>query len=100
MRTFILTFFILMTISGATYADTIHAGVNGMVCAFCATGVEKSFQAQPAVETVKVDLEAKAVTITTKEGQDLDDGTVKKIITNAGYTVTEIKREKNNAVKK
>lgn len=100
MRTFILTLAALMTISGATYADTIHAGVNGMVCAFCATGVEKSFQAQPAVETVKVDLEAKVVTIKTKDGQDIEDAKVKKIITDAGYTVTEIKREKNDAVKK
>ena len=100
MRAFILTFAALMIISGATYADTIHAGVNGMVCAFCATGVEKSFQAQPAVDTVKVDLEAKAVTITTKDGQDIDDAKVKRIITDAGYTVTEIKREKNDAVKK
>lgn len=100
MRTFILTFAAIMAISGATYADTIHARVNGMVCAFCATGVEKSFQAQPSVETVKVDLEAKAVTITTKDGKNIDDEKVKKIITDAGYTVTEIKREKNNAVKK
>lgn len=100
MRTFILTFAALMTISGVSYADTIHAGVNGMVCAFCATGVEKSFKAQPSVETVKVDLEKKLVTIKTKDGQDIDDGTVKKIITDAGYTVTEIKREKNNAIKK
>ena len=30
--------------------------VKGMVCAFCATGIEKTFRKQPEVESVKVDL--------------------------------------------
>ena len=79
--------------AGAAQAETILASVKGMVCAFCATGIEKSFRKQPAVETVKVDLEKKLVTLNTKQNQTMDDQTIKKVISDAGYTVTEIKRQ-------
>ena len=83
-----------MTISGTAYAGTITASVNGLVCAFCATGIEKTFKKQSAVDQVKVDLENKRVTIDTKPGQDLDDATITKLLTNSGYSVTGITRGK------
>ncbi len=97
MRTFLLTFTALMTLSSAAYAETIKASVNGMVCAFCVTGIEKTFKSQPAVDTIKVDLDTKIVTITTKKNQNIDDVTVKKLIADAGYAVTGIVRENGNA---
>lgn len=84
----------IVMLSGAAYAETIKATVKGLVCSFCATGIEKTFKAQPSVEHVKVDLESKLVTVGTKEGQTMDDATVTKLITDAGYTVTNISREK------
>ncbi len=78
--------------ASAAFAENIQVSVNGMVCAFCATGIEKTFNAQPAVSQVKVDLDNKLVTIDTKPKQSLDDATVTKLITDAGYTVTGIKR--------
>ena len=75
-------------------ADTIKATVNGMVCGFCATGIEKTFKAQQEVKTVNVDLQNKLVTIQTKEGQTIDDAKLKKLIGNAGYSVVAIAREK------
>ena len=75
-------------------ADTIKATVNGMVCGFCATGIEKTFKAQQEVKTVNVDLQKKLVTIQTKEGQTIDDAKLKKLIGNAGYAVVAIAREK------
>lgn len=93
MRKIILTLAVLVSFSSAAYAQTIKASVNGMVCAFCATGIEKTFEAQPAVDTVKVDLETKLVTITTKKDQDIDDENVTKLIEDAGYSVTNIVRE-------
>jgi copper chaperone CopZ len=94
MRKSIPLFVMIAAMSGTAYADTIKASVNGLVCAFCATGIEKTFHRQPAVDTVKVDLENKLVTITTKRQQTLDDATITKLITNAGYSVTGIKRDK------
>ncbi len=55
-----------------------------MVCGFCATGIEKTFRAQPEVKAVNVDLEKKLVTIQTKQGQTIDDAKIKKLLGNAG----------------
>lgn len=77
----------------AAHAETIKASVNGLVCSFCATGIEKTFNAQPAVEKVHVDLDNKLVMINTKDKQNIDDTTVTKLITDAGYSVTSISRE-------
>ncbi|HEY0893201.1 MAG TPA: heavy metal-associated domain-containing protein [Cellvibrio sp.] len=94
MKKIILLTTVLIAFAGTAHADTIKANVNGLVCSFCATGIEKTFKKQSAVEKVHVDLESKLVTISTKTGQNLEDATVKKLITDAGYSVTNIKREK------
>ncbi len=94
MRKIMLAAVLLMAFTGAAQAETIKASVNGLVCAFCATGIEKTFKKQPTVADVKVDLEKKLVTINTKSMQDLDDATITKLLTDAGYSVTGITREK------
>lgn len=93
-KLFILTFLSLSLIGISANAATIKAKVNGLVCSFCATGIEKTFKKQPAVESVKVDLNTKLVTIETKKDQDIDDKTIKKLIGDAGYTVVNIERQK------
>lgn len=82
----------LVFAASAAHAETILASVNGMVCAFCATGIEKSFKKQAAIDSVSVNLEKKLVTLNTKAGQTLDDATIRKVITSAGYSVTGITR--------
>ena len=94
MRTCLLTFIIAIAFSAAVSAETIRTTVNGMVCAFCATGIEKTFRKQPEVESVKVDLPTKSVTIRTKPGKTLSDAKIKEIVTYSGYTMGNIVREK------
>jgi copper chaperone CopZ len=94
MRKLIMTAMLLAIMTSAAQAETITASVNGLVCAFCATSIEKTFKKQPAVDQVKVDLDTKLVTINTKEGQTIDDKTITSLITDAGYSVTSIKRKK------
>ena len=94
MRKLLITAAAVALFSSAAQAETILASVNGLVCAFCATGIEKTFKAESAVETVHVDLESKLVTINTKPNQKMDHATITKLITDAGYTVTGIKRDK------
>jgi copper chaperone CopZ len=94
MRYYLLTLVITFGLSAAVSAETIKATVNGMVCGFCATGIEKTFKAQAEVKTVNVDLAKKLVTIGTKEGQTIDDAKLKKLMTNTGYTVVSIDRSK------
>jgi mercuric ion binding protein len=94
MRHIILTVVILTGLSSSAFAETIKTTVNGMVCAFCATGIEKTFRKQPEVNTVKVDLPKKLVTIKTKPGETLSDAKIKEVITYSGYTMGRIVREK------
>ena len=94
MRKLLLTAAIFSMMASAASAETIKATVNGLVCSFCATGIEKTFRAESAVEDVKVDLDHQLVTVHTKAGQNMDDATVTKLLTDSGYTVTNIAREK------
>ena len=94
MKKYLLAIIVIFGLTAAVSADTIKATVNGMVCGFCATGIEKTFRAQPEVKTVDVDLENKLVTIQTKQGQTLDDSKIKKLLGNAGYSVVAVARQK------
>ena len=94
MRHNLLILVILAGLSGSALAETITTTVNGMVCAFCATGIDKTFRKQPEVATIKVDLSKKLVTITTKPGKTLTDAKIKEVVTYSGYTMGKIVRKK------
>jgi len=92
MRRVVLTLAGLIAITGSAWAETITTTVNGMVCAFCATGIEKTFRKQPEVASVKVDLRKKQVVINTKPGKTLSDAKIKEVVTYSGYTMGQIHR--------
>jgi copper chaperone CopZ len=94
MRQILLVLVIVAGLAGSALAETITTNVNGMVCAFCATGIEKTFRKQPEVATVKVDLNKKRVIITTKPGKTLSDAKIKEVVTYSGYTMGRIARAK------
>ena len=73
-------------------ATTIEMHVNGLVCAFCAQGIEKKLRKFPATADVVVSLEQHLVAVGLKDGQDIPDTELRKALTNAGYTVTTIQR--------
>lgn len=70
--------------------QTIQAKVNGMVCAFCAQGIEKKMRSLSQTKDVYVNLKQRIVAVELKEGQTLSENTVKDIIKDAGYDVTAI----------
>lgn len=72
-------------------ADAI-VSVNGLVCDFCAQAIEKSFRRRAEVNDIRVDLTAKLVSIDFKPNATLDDAAIRRIVTNAGYTVVGIRR--------
>ena len=84
---------LLLTLaSGAATAaiQTIKAEVNGMVCAFCAQGIEKKMRSLSQTKDVYVDLKNRIVAVQLKDGQTLSHDTVKDLIKDAGYDVTKI----------
>jgi copper chaperone CopZ len=71
-------------------ANTVKVTVNGMVCSFCAQGIEKRISKMSATKDVFVDLKKKTVAIEAKEGQTLDAKAISAEIVDAGYDVVKI----------
>ncbi len=94
MRKLLIATILASTLATPALAETIHVGVNGLVCAFCVKGIEKGFKKHDAVESVKVDLDEKLITLTIKTDKTLDDAVIKQTITEAGYTTTTIHHQK------
>lgn len=70
----------------------VDVKINGLVCDFCAQAMEKVFGKQDEVADISVDLDTKIVTINMKDGQNMDDAVITKLITDSGYNVEEIMR--------
>ena len=73
-----------------SYALTQKIEVLGMVCAFCAQGIEKSFGSVENVKDIFVSLENYFVAIESKDGKSIDEKLIRTIITDAGYDVKKI----------
>lgn len=85
-------FFVLLTLTTAADASqTLLAQVNGMVCAFCAQGIEKKARSLPQTQDVYINLKQRIVAVQIKEGQTLAAKTLTDLVKDAGYDVTEIK---------
>ena len=82
----------LIAVTMSSTAATIEMTVNGLVCAFCAQGIEKKLKKFPATSEVVVNLEHRLVAVSLKEGQDISDADLRKALTDAGYTVKTIER--------
>ena len=76
----------------ASFADTLKIKVDGMVCGFCASSIEKKMRANKATADVYVSLENRIVAVSEKTGQKLDDATLKAQIADSGYEVKTIER--------
>jgi mercuric ion binding protein len=64
--------------------------VNGMVCSFCAQGIEKKMKALSETKDVYVELKNHLVVVEAKEGSNISQEVIKKIIKDAGYEVKSI----------
>ena len=74
----------------AQAATTTKLTVNGMVCAFCAQGIEKKLTAMPQTQAVYVDLAEKIVAVEAREGQSIDVDKVRAEVKDAGYDVIKV----------
>ena len=77
-------------------AQSIQATVNGMVCAFCAQGIEKKLRALTQTQDVYVNLGRKVVAVQIKEGATLSPDTVREVVKEAGYDVASIADGRQN----
>jgi copper chaperone CopZ len=86
----------LALLAAAANAGTIELKVYGLVCAFCAQGIEKTLRKKPATADVVVSLENKLVAVSTHDGQDISDAELTQAITDAGYDVKAITRSQRS----
>ena len=63
-------------IAASANAGTIEMKVYGLVCGFCAQGIEKTLRKNPA----------------TRDGADISDAELTKALTDSGYDVKGITR--------
>ncbi len=84
MKKIILLSVYLISIS-CVAGEEIKIGVKGMVCAFCAQGIEKQFKAQKEVDAIEVSLQNKFVKIKFKDGQKISNEKITEILKDAGY---------------
>jgi mercuric ion binding protein len=85
------------TAASSFAATSVKATVNGMVCAFCAQGIEKRLSQLPATKAVYVDLKQKVVAVEAKDGQTLDAKVIATEITEAGYDVIKLETVEQSA---
>lgn len=85
-------FALLLAAAGSAGARTIELEVNGLVCAFCAQGIEKTLKAFPETAGVLVSLEHRLVALELRPGQDIEDDRLEAAIKDAGYTTVKLER--------
>ena len=87
-----ILFMVLLAFSSQAAAETVKARVEGLVCAFCGSAIEKKLRSHAATEDVLVSLEHKIVAVALKEGKQFPDAELKAQIVDAGYEVKSIER--------
>lgn len=88
----IVTLLIALLGANSANAATIELTVNGLVCGFCAQGIEKTLRRNAATDDVFVSLENRLVAVTTKPDTDIADDVLRKALQDAGYDVKAIAR--------
>ena len=73
--------------------ELIHIGVNGLVCDFCARALEKVFMKRGDIAGIDVDLGASRIVVSLKDHAHIDDATLRKLVTDAGYNISGISRK-------
>lgn len=82
-----LSFCSVAALAQSATPSSLKLQVNGMVCAFCAQGIEKRLKAMPETGPVFIDLRNKVVAVEPRPGQTLNAERVAGEVREAGYEV-------------
>jgi copper chaperone CopZ len=86
----------LLLVNVSAHSETIEMKVFGMVCGFCAQGIEANLRKIPATADVVVSLERKLVVVQTRDGETIADADLKKAIADAGYDLKQVERTRRS----
>ena len=90
MKKIFIATLLTMSLTPAFAVTSMKATVNGMVCAFCAQGIETRISKMPATKAVYVDLKKKTVVVEPKEGMSLDQKAIMEEVKDAGYDIVKV----------
>ena len=90
MKKIFISTLLAISLTPAFAATSMKATVNGMVCAFCAQGIEKRISKMPATKAVYVDLKKKTVVVEPKDGMTLDQKAIVEEVKDAGYDIVKV----------
>ena len=87
----------LMLAVALSFQPDLEVTINGLVCASCGIGIKRGFKKEINVLDIKFDTKKQVALIDLAESDSgkvywLRDSKVIKIVKNAGYEVTSIKR--------
>ena len=71
---------------------SVRLKVNGMVCPFCAYGLEKRLGEIASIDAVLIRISDGLVQIRTKEDQELTDEVLADVVKKSGFSLIEIER--------
>ena len=87
-KLFATTVLFLVIITPAFAADTIyHIFADGLACRYCAFAVDKQLRKIEGVKWVDIHLERGLVNVRMREGFELTEEPVRKLLDNAGVTL-------------
>ena len=78
-------------LEGLSDCQVAVVSVQGMVCDFCARGIEKMFRRDPQVKKIDVDLSKGKVLIAYREESSIDFEDIKQKILSNGQNATHLK---------
>lgn len=92
MRSILLCVLLSAPVFAGQDTRSIRAEVNGLVCAFCAQGIQAALSREPAAKEVFVSLQDRLVAVELEPGLDLSDEQLTQLLEQAGYDVVSIER--------
>jgi mercuric ion binding protein len=98
MKKTLIILFCLLASPIVSAATSIKAEVNGMVCAFCAKGIQKKLNAMPEGQGAFVDLKRRIVVLELKPAQDVSLDVFTQVIKDAGYAVSKVEKVEQSIV--
>ena len=82
----------VLTPSEVLTGASVRLKVDGMVCPFCAYGLEKRLEEIASIDAVLIRISDGLVQIRTKEGQELTDEALTDAVRKSGFSLREIER--------
>lgn len=80
--------------TSAEAPERLQLQVDGLVCAFCAQGIERKLKAESATDEVWVRLADGLVALTLKPGSDISDERLDQLLRDAGYSLRGVSRDR------